>query len=321
MGAIILGVLVLPKLIKMSGRQESRPAIGILQTASHPALDLVRDSFIKSIRDHLGSGIDIKVQNAEGVLSQAHTIAKSFHADPDVRLIFTIATPATQVMATLEHEKPIVFAAVTDPKALGILDTHHNITGVRDMIDVPKEIDMMKKLLPDMRKVALLFNPSEINARQIVQQMKSELEKAGLSWMEVGMHHESEAAASVSMASRKADAILCPTDNTVAAAIQSIVNQSNKFNVPLIVSDNLLVLKGALAAQGVDYAISGQKASRLALEILDGKKPGDLPLQSPDTDQIFIHKERAHELGIEIPQGLPGKVELIDAQEDLNHGR
>ena len=164
-------------------------------------------------------------------------------------------------MASIEPDKPLVFAAVTDPKALGILDSHVNITGVRDMIDVPREIDMLKRLLPDAKKIALLFNPSEINSRQIVQQMKVEIEKSGLSWLEAGIYQETEVPAVISMAARNADAILCPTDNTVASSIQVIISQCHKAGIPLIVSDNLLVLKGALAAQGVDYSMSGQKAA------------------------------------------------------------
>lgn len=293
--------------------QEKAQTIAILQTASHPALDLVRENFVKSIRSQLGENTSIIVQNAEGIVSQAHAMAKSFQANPHVRLIFTIATPATQVMANIEHKKPIVFAAVTDPDSLGIPKSHPNITGVRDMIDVDKEIALLQQLLPSIKTVALLFNPSEVNSSFIALKMKKALELAHIKWIEMGIHQESEAASSATMAARKAEAILCPVDNTVAAAIQAIVHHANKAAIPLIVSDNLLVEKGALAAHGIDYAASGRKAAALAVQILSqGKQPADLQIETPIIEKAFINLERVKALDIQLPQNLLESSTLIE---------
>ncbi len=308
--AAFIGIFALLKL-RVRKENNNGITIGILQTASHPALDAVREGFMQEIKNDLPD-VEFVVQNAQGNINNAHAIAQSFHANDHINAIFAIATPALQATASIEKQKPIVFAAVTDPKALHLELQNSNITGVSDMINVPNTITMLKELVPTAKTVALIYNNAEINSATLAKSMKKELEAQGLQAIDFGVTSEADILPAVTTALSKADALLAPTDNTVASTIELIAKQALAAKKPLLVSDNLLVAKGALAARGVDYKAIGQQAAQQMSAILkDGKKPYELPIGYAISGRIFINKQTLENLNLHIPASLEDQVTFI----------
>jgi putative ABC transport system substrate-binding protein len=291
-------------------KKHAQFTIGILQTASHPALDQAREGFVKTLKAKLGSKVDFVIQNAEGSINNAQTIAKSFHANNNINAIFAIATPAAQAIKHLERNKPIFFAAVSDPQAIGLIHEGTNVCGASDLINVHQQISAMRKLLPHVKHVALVFNTGEINSVSCMHQQETELKKAQIAVTQIGINNESQIPTAISRAARIADAIMTPVDNTIASAITIVASLARKAGKPLIVSDNLLVEKGALLASGAaNYFVAGQKAAGLALQVLvNGKKPHELPIASSIDARIFINKNVCNELGISIPDEIRNNV-------------
>ena len=93
-------------IIKRTKKQNSPTmlTIGILQTASHPALDASRDGFIEELKNKMGNNIEFITQNAQGSIAQAHAIAQQFHANKHINGFFAIATPAAQAMSVLKKK-------------------------------------------------------------------------------------------------------------------------------------------------------------------------------------------------------------------------
>ncbi len=286
--------------------------VGILQTASHQALDAARDGFIEGLNEQLDNKVSSIIYNAEGSISQAYTIAQRFHANKDINLFFTIATPATQAMSAVEKERPIVIAAVTDPGAMGLIYPETNVCGTNDMIDVKKEVEMLIALVPQAKTVGLLYTSGESNSIALVNVMRKELESKGLVPIDFAITNESDVQAVVESACRKVDVLLAPTDNIVASTIGFVVSLTLKCNKPLIVSDNMLVTSGALAARGVDYRENGKQASHIAVKLLKGeKKPYQLPIEKAMSDQIFVNKHTLDMLGLAVPDGLKKEITFV----------
>lgn len=286
--------------------------VGILQTASHPALDASRDGFIEELTSKLGSSVEFVIQNAQGSIAQAHAIAQQFHANKQYNGFFTIATPAAQAMSALEKERPIFIAAVTDPHALGLVHPTTNVCGVKDMIDVKAEIDMLVQLIPNAKTVGLIYTSGETNSISLVKQMRQELETRKLAAIDFAISSESDMQAAVELACRKVDVILTPTDNTVASTISLITAITLKNKKPLIVSDNMLVVHGALASRGVDYKASGKRTAQIAYEVIvNGKKPYEIPIEQAKSEQIFINKTTLEALGLTIPATLEKFVVFV----------
>lgn len=312
--AFVVGFII----VKHMNKSATAPAytIGILQTASHPALDAARDGFVEELKNKIGDSVEFVIQNAQGSVSQAHAIAQQFRANKKITGFFAIATPAAQAMSAVEKEKPIFIAAVTDPQALGLLYPTTNVCGTQDMINVKAEIDMLRQLVPHAKTVGLLYTSGETNSVALVKQMRLELEARGLMPIDFAASNEADMPAVVERACRKADVILAPTDNTVASSISLIASITHKHKTPLFVSDNMLVTFGALAARGVDYKESGKQTARIAYAVLsEGKKPSELPIEQTKTNSIYINKKTLDALGLTIPEALQKHAIIVEDKQ------
>jgi putative ABC transport system substrate-binding protein len=286
--------------------------IGILQTASHPALDASQQGFIDEIKSQMGDKINFVIQNGQGSISTIHAMAQQFHAKADIDGVFAIATPAVQAMASVEQEKPISIAAVSVTPAAQEFLLKKNIFGMSDAIDVKAEVEALKTLLPDVTTVGILFCTAETNSVSTVELMVKELEKIGLTPVIIGVTSEADIEPALLSALRKIDVLLAPTDNMVANAITLIADIVQKAEKPSVVSDNMLVQYGALMARGVDYYESGKKAGAMMLEVLaHGKKPQELGIVKADTKEIFVNKQVSELLGVIIPDSIKQDVILI----------
>ncbi|HEX4069424.1 MAG TPA: ABC transporter substrate-binding protein [Candidatus Babeliales bacterium] len=296
-GLVIVGIIV-TKTVK----KQNNPllTIGILQTASHPALDAAREGFIDELNAHLDN-IDYIIHNAQGSITTAHTIAERFHADDSIDAIYAIATPALQAVASIEKEKPIFIAAVTDPHALGIITKHTNICGTTDMVDIPGTIRGITTLLPEVTTIALIYNPSETNSIAQINLMEKELHRYNIATVRVGVATEMEIPQAVATALSKADALLTPTDNLIASAMPLVAHLAHQAHKPLIACHNQAVEQGALMARGVDYYESGKETGEIALAVLrDKKKPYNIPIRPTKSDTIVVNKHVIDELNITI---------------------
>lgn len=314
----VIFLSLLPLLIVKRFNNKSKDdvfSIGILQTASHPALNAAQRGFIETLQHELKNKVRFILKNAEGSISNAHTIATQFHANKNIDMVFAIATPAAQAMASVEKIKPILIAAVSDPQAAGLIYPNSNISGTSDMINVTQQINMLKSLLPQVKTVAIMFNTSEVNSRVIAKKMENILKQKNLTPVIIGVTSEADIPIALDMAIKKADAILTPTDNSVASSIQFIAGKALHAKRPLIVSDNLLVKFGALASQGIDYKQSGREAAKIALQIIkENKKVSELPIAPSSTSNIFINKNTLDTLNITIPEELKPHITMIEQE-------
>ena len=305
------GIIAFKRFFQKNSKQ-TRWTIGIIQTASHPALDAAKNGFIDYVQKQLNNDVSFIVRNGEGSVNALHSIAHQFNAQSNIDLVYAIATPAAQALLSIEKNKPIVLAAVTVVPGIGIEFNQPNVCAISDMINVPSEIAAMHQLLPMVKTVGILFNTAEINAVSMSKVMVVELEKIGLESQLVGFSSEADIEAAVASALRKVDALIAPTDNSVANAIALISNLAQRARKPLIVSDNMLVKYGALMARGVDYYQSGKEAGMCAVQILtQHTKPYELSIMNVDTKEIFVNKKVMQELDVVIPKMVEKDVVFV----------
>jgi putative tryptophan/tyrosine transport system substrate-binding protein len=308
----ILGGIVCFKL----GVQETVdpfPTIGIIQTATHPALDQTRESFSIELSRLLNGKVRFLIQNAEGSLAQAQSIAESFHTHSKISAIFAIGTPAVQAAARVEKRKPIFIAAVSDPDSLGVIFPGTNVCGTTDRIDTDAQANLIQSILPATKTVAILYNPGESNSQAMVEKMKHSLECLGLIHASYGVISENQIAQTIATASRKAQVILIPPDNLVAGAITLVSKEALLKKCPVFASDILLVAQGAFIAQGANYSDLGKQTAIMAHKVLTFENtPQEAGIVHPSDSKILVNKRISEELHICIPQNLVPFIDLID---------
>ena len=172
--------------------------IGVVQIVQHDALDAANKGFVDALKEkgfEDGKNIKIEQQNAQGEQANAQTITKQF-VDAKKDLIFAIATPAVQAAYNSTKDIPIIFTAVTDPVKAEVAkdwkSSGTNVTGTSDKVPVDKQIDLLKKLLPNAKTVGVIYNTSETNSVVQVNELKAAAEKQGLAVKEIGVTNVNE---------------------------------------------------------------------------------------------------------------------------------
>jgi putative tryptophan/tyrosine transport system substrate-binding protein len=291
--------------------------IGINQIVEHPALDASRKGFIEALKSkgfEEGKNLEIDFQNAQGESATAQTIAQNF-VSKKKDLILAIATPTAQASFNATKSIPILITAVTDPVQAGLVKAldkpETNVTGTSDNVPIETQFELLKKLVPNGKKVGILYNTSEANSGIQVEAAKKAAPSFGLEIVPTGVTNVNEIPQALDTLLGKIDVLYVPTDNMVVSAIPIISSQCFKKNIPIIGSERGQVEGGALATTGIDYYKLGFQTGLAAVEVLNGKSPKDIPVTTLKDMQLVINTDAAKKLNITIPEDLNSKAEKI----------
>ncbi|HHV75262.1 sugar ABC transporter substrate-binding protein [Thermoanaerobacterium sp. PSU-2] len=291
--------------------------IGITQIVEHPALDSAREGFIKALKDNgyeEGKNVTYIKENAQGDMSTAETIAKKF-VDKNVDLIFSIATPTTQAVKKATSTIPIVFTAVTDPVAAGLVKSLDNpggnVTGTSDMEPINDQLKLIKDLVPDAKRIGIIYNAGEVNSTVQVKIAKDDAAKLGFSVKEATVSNSSEVSQAAQSLVGKVDAIWLPTDNTVASSVAAIIKVTNSAKIPVIAAEKGMVEGGSLATLGISYSDLGYQAGLMAIKILKGEKPANIKVETAKNLQLILNQKEADAIGFKIPDSIMKKAQEV----------
>ncbi len=297
--------------------KEDVVTIGINQFVVHEALDASRQGFLDVLKENgyiEGENIEVDYKNAQGEQPTALTIAQDF-TNRKKDLIFAIATPSAQASYNATKEIPIVITAVTDPVDAGIAESFDasgtNVTGTSDGVPIGPQIDILKQVLPAAKTIGVIYNTSEANSIYQVEKLREEAEKQGYTLKEVGITNLNDVNSVLPTALEGIDVLYTPTDNTVASAYAIIVKLATEQNVPVFCAEDAGVTVGGLISAGLDYYELGRETGLIAIEIIEGKNPKDLPISTMKNPVIVVNEAAALTLGITIPEEILAQAKLV----------
>jgi len=286
---------------------KSKKEIGIIQIIEHDCLDEARKGFIDRLLElgyKDGENLKIDYQNAQGDQSVLNSIANNF-VQGKKDLILAISTPAAQAVINLTKDIPILFTAVTEPKFCGLVAP--NVTGTSDMVPVEKQIGLIKQLLPDAKKIAVLYCSNEINSKIQAEMAANAANKLGMETKNYTISNSNELQQVVEYMDKSIDAIFVPTDNLVVSCMPIVSKIATSHRIPIICSEVASVKNGAVATYGMDYYELGRITARQAADILEGKKkPENMPIEYLKDTKLTLNYEIIEKLKIKIPEELKG---------------
>ena len=309
MAALCLSTVVAaPKKAKKS--KEKVIKIGVIQLLEHAALDANYKGFVDGLAEAGyvdGQNIKIDYQNAQGEQANCVTIAEKLINDRD-NLIFAIATPAAQAVANLTQDIPVLISSVTDPASAKLVKSNEmpgtNVTGTSDLTPCAAQIKLLKKLVPEAKTVGMLFCSSEQNSRFQIDIAEAACKAEGLNFVEATVSNSNEIQQVTQALCGKCDVIYSPTDNMIAAGMALVAQVANENKIPTIVGEEGMCQAGGLATYGINYYELGKQTAKMAVEVLNGKNPAEMPIQYLDVCDLTINEETAKILGITIPDNL-----------------
>ena len=283
--------------------------VGITQIVAHPALDSAREGFKDAFKES-GLKVTFDEKNANGEIATANMIANNFVTEK-VDLIYAIATSTAQSAAQATNKLPVVFSAITDPEAAGLIK--ENVTGISDRVNVKQQLELLLKLDSKIKKVGVIYNSSEQNSKVQVDDLKKAASELGITIVEKSVTQVSEIPQASETLVKSSDALYLPTDNLVASVVNLITEKAIAAKKIAFGAESAHVKGGALITQGIDYYEMGKEAGKIAVEILkNGKKTSDISFKKMDLNDIVINNKTLAAIGISLPEDIKLKAKTIN---------
>ena len=276
--------------------------IGICQWVEHTALDEATRGFQDALTDKLGDEVVFDVQIAKGSTEDCQKILGGFVSD-DRDLIMANATSALMAASQATNTIPIVATSITDyGTALNMREwtgaSGINVTGTSDLAPINSQANMIQELVPEAKKVGILYCSAETNSIFQAQMMGTILTEKEISFGTYTIANKDELEKTVQKAATECDVLYIPTDNTIASQAELLKKILIAEKVPMIAGEEGLCEAG-IATLSISYYDIGYTAGEMAYEILaEGKNPGEIDIRYAENVTKKYNPENCEALGI-----------------------
>lgn len=275
------------------GGKKADYKIGVLQVATHTALDAAREGFTETLNKWAadnGKTIDFDLQNAQGDSNNEKTMASNLVAGK-CDLLLGIATSSARALSTATTKIPVLFTAVTDPVIGNI--SGENVTGTSDMAPIARQIDLIGKIVPNLTKIGFLYCGGEENSQKQVQLAKERCAEIGLATQDFTVTATSDIQQVVESIGSDIQAVFIPTDNLLAANMRLACDILTPKGIPVIAGeDGMCEDDEALATLSIDYKKLGVQTAEIAIRILNGEKASAIPFEYYNQESTFVINEK-----------------------------
>jgi putative ABC transport system substrate-binding protein len=298
------------------GQQGKHTRIGALVLTSGDA-----EALSRALREGLrelgyieGQNFSLKVSSADGNADRLPEMAAELVRLP-VDVIVATFTPCAVAAKQATATVPIVMAAVADPIGAGLVQSlarpGGNITGFSNMAaeTAGKSVELLRDMLPSLRRVAVLVNPDDPFTRPLLEQVHLAGGTSGIVISPVAMVRgpdEVEAAFS-KMRQEGAEAV-------VVQGIffsKTVAELAMKYRLPSASVLRQFAQAGGLISYGADVPEIFRRTAILVHRILLGTKPADLPVELPTKFELVINLKTAKALGLEVPWFLQQRADEV----------
>jgi putative ABC transport system substrate-binding protein len=310
--ALGLGLIAASAAILLTSDLDSRHAdtrgrnrvmrVALVQQISIPALDDGVKGALAALKQRGysdGGRMILRQYNAQGDISTGNAIAREVTSS-NFDLIFSFSTVSLQTIANANRfatpPRRHVFALVSDPYAIGVGISRENhlqhppyMTGVGSLAPVEDAFRMARELRPSLKRVGLVWDPSEANSVVTTSLAREVCKKMGITLVEADAENSTAINdATASVLARGVEAIWISPDLIASHGLELIVNKARLAHIPVFTSIPGDTRTGALFELGADYDAIGEVAGNLAADVLDGRDPATIPVENvvPTTLQV-----------------------------------
>ncbi len=307
--------------------------IGICNYVDDASLNQIVENIQNTLKTYETDEIKFEIlyQNCNADANIMNQIVQNFITQ-NVDLMVGIATPVAMTMqgATEDNKIPVVFAAVSDPLATGIVESLEkpgaNVTGTSDYLDTAAIFNLIFAADEKADLIGLLYDAGQDSSTTAIAQAKEYLNKKGIKFVEhTGTNVQEVMLAADAMIADGVDAIFTPSDNTIMQAELSIYEKLAAAKIPHYTGADSFALNGAFLGYGVDYANLGVETAEMVKEILiDKKNPAEVSVRTFDNGTATINTETCKAIGFDYETlkkafgPLCTKVQEIKTAESFN---
>lgn len=281
--------------------------VGISQFAEHGSLDNCKNGFLAGLEEEgikEGENLTVLFDNAQADTGTASTIADNY-VSQKVDMICAIATPSAMSAynSTMNTEIPVIYTAVSDPVEAGLADDDGlptgNITGTSDALAVSAQLEMIRSILPEAKKIGILYTTSEVNSISAIEEYKAYAGEYGFEIVESGINTIADVGIAAADIVTKVDCLTNLTDNTVVSALQTVLDSANTAGIPVFGSEVEQVKAGCVASMGLEYFELGKQTGRMAAKVLKGEaKASDMKFEVISEPSLYVNTAAAEKINL-----------------------
>jgi putative ABC transport system substrate-binding protein len=320
LGTLSGGILAAP--LAAGARQPGRVyRIGYLSAGSSTSNPGNLEAFRQGLRELgwvEGRNIAIEYRWAEGRFDRLPDLAADL-VSLKVDVIVASATPPTLAAKNATRAVPIVAVSLTHPVELGLVASlahpGENVTGLSYSIGADifgKDLELLKEVVPRVRRVAVLSNPDSPARPLTIRNIKEAARSLGLQLqlLEARGPEGFDGAFAV-VAKQRVAALLVVQDPAFIPGRARLVDLAVKNRLPSIFTQREDAEAGGLMSYGPSLSDLYRRAGTYVDKILEGARPGDLPVQQPEKFELVINLKTAKTLGLTIPPSLLQRADQL----------
>jgi putative tryptophan/tyrosine transport system substrate-binding protein len=295
--------------------QSAKPArVGVLfLTGPHNDPTLGARGLREGLREHgyvEGQSVVLEYRYAEDKAERLPQLAAGLvRARVDVMVVvgFQAALAARDATTTI----PIVMAPVGDPSARGLVTNlarpASNVTGVSLMTTelIPKRLSLLKEVVPQLTRLGLVRHSSTRGREEGLKGIQRAAATMGIDivWLEVT---GPETLGALRQAIRTAHVqALASVDHPVTSGLDPrIAEIALQERLPTAFPFKEAAEAGGLMSYATNIVALQRRAATYVHRILNGTKPGDLPVEQADQFELVVNLKTANALGLKIPSGI-----------------
>lgn len=264
-----------------------------------------------------GKTINFEFRWAEGKLDQLPELAAELVRLP-VDVIVALGPPATLAAKRATSTIPIVFVAMGDPLASGVVASlarpGANLTGTTRMISEMsgKHVELLKETVPSLAKFAVLWNPTNSSHQPALRVVNDTARSLSLQVYPLEVRARAELDGAFAAATKeRADGVLFIADPIFFIELKRMVDLVAANRLPAICNFIEFPKLGGLMGYAPSIPDEFRHAAGHIDKILKGAKPGDLPVEQPTKFQLVINLKTAKTLGIAVPSTLVATADEV----------
>lgn len=292
--------------------------LGVLQPGAppQPLMDAIKEG-LRGLGYVEGRNIAFLIRWAEGKADKLDQGAEAL-VRGNVDLITTLSTPAALAARRATSIIPIVFTGVGDPVGTGVVQSlahpGGNATGFATLEPElsAKRLELLHQLVPNMTRFAMLWNDTNPSMKTGARYAQEAAKSLGLTVQSLGVHDLVDFDPSfAAIRGGSSSAILTLTDPFTTANRQRIIDFAARSRLPAIYETREFVETGGLISYGPNLVAMQHRSATYIDKILNGARPGDLPVQLPTAFELIINMKTANALGIKVSDSILDRADEV----------
>jgi putative ABC transport system substrate-binding protein len=264
-----------------------------------------------------GRNVRLDIHWAGGNMAYYKAIAAEVAAaSPDV--VVAMTNPFVAQLQPLTKTIPIVFTQVSNSVGAGFVSNiahpGGNITGFENFLgDIgSKWLGLLKEAAPAVTRVGIVLDPDNSSLAALRKAIEEAAPRLGVQTAALSVHAAADIDNAINGFAQQPNSGLIVLANPVTIRNRDlIIMLAARHRLPAVYMFRYFATSGGFIAYGIDQLAQWRGAAGYVDRILNGEKPGDLPVQAPTKYELIVNLKTARVLGLTVPQTLLARADEV----------